>query len=40
VSHAWREDRAEPDGLCRAEEMLNNAPEREGPFFKVKKIIE
>ena|SRR5947209_2839085 len=40
VSNVWREDRAEPNVLASTEDLLNNAPEREGPFFKVKKVIE
>ncbi len=36
----WREDRMEAGTLGSPEEILANAPEKEGPFFKVKKIIE
>ena len=43
LSNVWREDKAEPstsETLGSPEEILANAPEREGPLFKVKKIIE
>ena len=43
LSNVWREDKAEPsthETLGSPEEILSNAPEREGPLFKVKKIIE
>jgi aspartyl-tRNA(Asn)/glutamyl-tRNA(Gln) amidotransferase subunit C len=40
MSNVWREDQAEPNRLGSQEEILRNAPEAEGPFFKVKKIIE
>jgi aspartyl-tRNA(Asn)/glutamyl-tRNA(Gln) amidotransferase subunit C len=40
VANVWREDRAETGTLGSPEELLKNAPEREGPFFKVKKVIE
>jgi Asp-tRNA(Asn)/Glu-tRNA(Gln) amidotransferase C subunit len=43
MSNVWREDRAEPSTaqtLGSPEDLLANAPEREGPLFKVKKIIE
>lgn len=36
----WREDVAEPTRLGSAADILKNAPDAEGPFFKVKKIIE
>jgi aspartyl-tRNA(Asn)/glutamyl-tRNA(Gln) amidotransferase subunit C len=40
LSNVWREDVLvqSPDEL--RERLLNNAPEREGDFFKVKKVIE
>lgn len=34
----WREDGAERSAV--REEILNNAPEREEDFFKVRKVIE
>ena len=43
LSNVWREDVMEPSTsatLGSPEEILANAPEREGPLFKVNKIIE
>lgn len=40
LSNVWREDRREAGTLGSPEEILANAPQREGPFFKVKKVIE
>ena len=40
LSNVWREDRRETGTLGSPEEILANAPQREGPFFKVKKVIE
>jgi len=40
VANVWREDHAEPNRLGSTNDLLANAPEREGPFFKVKKVIE
>ena len=43
LSNVWREDKTEPSTaqtLGSPEDILANAPEREGPLFKVKKIIE
>jgi aspartyl-tRNA(Asn)/glutamyl-tRNA(Gln) amidotransferase subunit C len=40
LSNVWRDDRAEPNGLANPADILANAPEREGPLFKVKKVIE
>ena len=40
LSNVWREDIAEPGRLGSTEDILKNAPEAEGPYFKVKKIIE
>ena len=43
LSNVWREDKVEPsvtETLGSPEEILANAPESEGPLFKVKKIIE
>jgi aspartyl-tRNA(Asn)/glutamyl-tRNA(Gln) amidotransferase subunit C len=38
--NVWREDQAEPNRLGSTEDILKNAPEAEGSFFKVKKVIE
>ncbi len=38
AASAWREDRA--IAFPGAEKILSLAPEREGPYFKVKKVIE
>src|SRR5476649_536866 len=43
LSNVWREDKMEPstsETLGSPEDLLANAPEREGPLFKVKKVIE
>lgn len=40
VANVWRDDKAQPNVLTSTDEILQNAPEREGPFFKVKKVIE
>ncbi len=43
LSNIWREDKCEPstaETLGSPEDILANAPEREGPLFKVKKVIE
>lgn len=43
VANIWREDRAEPsapDTLGACDEIIRNAPEHEGRFFKVKKVID
>jgi aspartyl-tRNA(Asn)/glutamyl-tRNA(Gln) amidotransferase subunit C len=40
LSNVWREDKAEPNRLGSQADILKNAPEAEGPYFKVKKIIE
>jgi aspartyl-tRNA(Asn)/glutamyl-tRNA(Gln) amidotransferase subunit C len=43
LSNVWREDKMEPstsETLGSPEDLLSNAPEREGPLFKVKKVIE
>jgi len=40
MANVWREDAAEPDRLGSPSDILKNAPDAEGPFFKVKKIIE
>ena len=38
LSNVFREDRLEPS--LSAEQALANAPDREGPFFKVPRVIE
>ena len=38
VKNVFREDETKPSGL--SEEILSNAPDREGQYFKVKKVIE
>ncbi len=40
LANVWREDRVEADRFGDPAAILRNAPEAEGPFFKVKKIIE
>jgi aspartyl-tRNA(Asn)/glutamyl-tRNA(Gln) amidotransferase subunit C len=43
LANVWREDKVEPSTaltLGAPEDILANAPEREGSLFKVKKIIE
>ena len=43
LSNVWREDKVEPstpETLGSPEEIIANAPEHEGPLFKVNKIIE
>jgi aspartyl-tRNA(Asn)/glutamyl-tRNA(Gln) amidotransferase subunit C len=43
MSNVWREDKMETSTsatLGSPEELLANAPEREGSLFKVKKVIE
>ncbi len=39
MSNVWREDVSDQH-LGNPEDLLQNAPDRDGPFFKVKKIIE
>jgi len=36
----WREDKTERLQGVERDELMKNAPDREGPFFKVKKVIE
>jgi aspartyl-tRNA(Asn)/glutamyl-tRNA(Gln) amidotransferase subunit C len=38
ATNVMREDQAAPFGDSEA--LLSNAPEREGPYFKVRKVIE
>lgn len=43
MANVWREDKVESstsETLGSPEDILANAPEREGPLFKVKKVIE
>ena len=43
LANVWREDKMEPSSqatLGSPDEILANAPDREGPLFKVKKVIE
>jgi len=43
LSNVWRDDKMEPSTsatLGSPEDILANAPEREGSLFKVKKVIE
>jgi aspartyl-tRNA(Asn)/glutamyl-tRNA(Gln) amidotransferase subunit C len=40
LSNVWREDVLRPVPGASAASLLENAPDREGPFFKVKKVIE
>src|SRR6476659_2462952 len=40
LSNIWREDVAEPNRLGSQADIIKNAPDAEGPFFKVKKVIE
>ncbi|MFA5858522.1 MAG: Asp-tRNA(Asn)/Glu-tRNA(Gln) amidotransferase subunit GatC [Elusimicrobiota bacterium] len=39
VANVWREDKVEDKGN-EAQAVLSIAPDREGDFFKVKKVIE
>lgn len=38
LKNVWREDEVKP--FSQVKEIVENAPEREGNYFKVKKIIE
>jgi aspartyl-tRNA(Asn)/glutamyl-tRNA(Gln) amidotransferase subunit C len=40
LSNVWRKDEHCPTAAETRERILNNAPEREEDFFKVKKVIE
>jgi aspartyl-tRNA(Asn)/glutamyl-tRNA(Gln) amidotransferase subunit C len=43
MANVWREDRVEPsrpETLGSSKDIVGNAPDRDGPFFKVKKVIE
>lgn len=38
LKNVWREDKVKPSNLSK--EIIINAPEKEGNYFKVKKVIE
>lgn len=40
MTNVWREDVNRRVGDATPEDLLAIAPEREGPYFKVKKVIE
>ncbi|MDR1522658.1 MAG: Asp-tRNA(Asn)/Glu-tRNA(Gln) amidotransferase subunit GatC [Endomicrobium sp.] len=40
LRNVWREDVVRPCPREVIEQMLNSAPEREGTFYKIKKVIE
>jgi len=40
LRNVWREDIVRPCPEETIEQMLDSAPEREGDFYKVKKVIE
>jgi len=40
LKNVWRKDEAKPCPESVREAILGNAPDREGDFFKVKKVIE
>jgi aspartyl-tRNA(Asn)/glutamyl-tRNA(Gln) amidotransferase subunit C len=40
LRNVWREDVVKPCPLDVQEQMLNAAPDREGRFYKIKKVIE
>src|SRR5258708_25330749 len=40
MANVWREDQVEPKRVASQQDILKNAPEADGPFFKVKKVIE
>ena len=40
LRNVWREDVVKPCPAETIEQMLKGAPEREGDFYKVKKVIE
>ena len=40
LKNAWRDDKVLKSSEELLEDILRNAPEREGNFFKVKKVIE
>jgi len=40
LRNVWREDQTDPERFGDRRAILKNAPEAEGPLFKVKKVIE
>ena len=40
LRNVWREDIVKPCPRETIDQMLNGAPEREGTFYKIKKVIE
>jgi len=40
VTNVWREDKVESLQNVTRDELLQHAPETEGPFFKVRKVME
>lgn len=40
LSNVWREDQVDANRFDGPDRILKNAPDTEGPFFKVKKVIE
>ncbi|MDR1418721.1 MAG: Asp-tRNA(Asn)/Glu-tRNA(Gln) amidotransferase subunit GatC [Endomicrobium sp.] len=40
LRNVWREDIVKPCHKEVIDQMLNSAPEREGVFYKIKKVIE
>ncbi|MDR3124971.1 MAG: Asp-tRNA(Asn)/Glu-tRNA(Gln) amidotransferase subunit GatC [Endomicrobium sp.] len=40
LKNVWRQDIVKPCSRETIEQMLNGAPEREGTFYKIKKVIE
>ena len=40
LRNVWREDVVRPSSEELLEQMLKSAPEREGSFYKIKKVIE
>ena len=40
LTNVWRNDECKPSTPEEIERLLANAPEREGQFFKVRKVIE
>jgi len=40
LTNVWREDIVRANILSTPQDLMRNAPEREGPLYKVKKVIE
>ena len=40
LRNVWREDTVKPCPKETLEQMINSAPEKEGTFYKVQKVIE